>query len=139
MARTDQASVAGVLVDSSTHSKGQGDWDGETSLTPYIDTASAVVDNAVELAAADGESYAASTLELMERWLAAHYYTVMDPLYKSKSTNRASASFNERSYKDVALELDPLGYLADALSKHRARGFWLGRAQDQYDDANEPG
>lgn len=139
MARTDSASVAAVLVDSSTHSKGQGDWDGETSLTPYIDTANSVVTSAAAKAVENGESYADSTLELMERWLAAHYYTVMDPLYKSKSTDRASASFNERSYKDVALELDPLGYLAEVIAKHRARGFWLGRAQDQYDDANEVG
>ena len=39
MARTTSGQVAAVLVDSSLSSNGQGDYDGTTDLTPYIDAA----------------------------------------------------------------------------------------------------
>lgn len=135
MARTTAANVAAVLVDSSLSSNGQGDYDGTTDLTPYIDAASSVVD---DLEDADEDGVLTSTkLELVERWLAAHYYTIMDPIYVSKSTLGRSASFQQRSYKDVAIDLDPTGELAALLGRQRAGGFWGGRAQDQYAEENE--
>lgn len=135
MARTTAALVAGVLVDASTSASGQGDYDGSTDLTPYIDAASSVVDD-LEAADEDGDLSSAK-LEIIERWLAAHYYTIMDPIYMSKTTMGRSASFQQRSYLDVAKQLDPTGMLEALVEGKRAKGFWLGRAQDQYADENE--
>ena len=134
--RTTQAKVAAVLVDSSLSSNGQGDYDGTTDLLPYIEAASSIVDDLVDTDE-DGVLTAAK-LELIERWLSAYYYTIMDPIYVSKSTEGASASFQQRDYKQVAVNLDPTGMLNAQLENQRAGGFWGGRAQDQYDDANEP-
>lgn len=113
------------------------DWDGETVLDPYIETASAVVDRVTACATAKSITLSSSLLELIERWMAAHYYTVMDPIYKSKNTEGAGASFNDRSYKEVAVELDYTGCLNAILSKQRASVAWLGKpksAQIDYVD-----
>ena len=56
------------------------------SLSPHIDTASALVDKLVTCAAAKGVIHSDSVLELIERWLAAFFYTRSDPIYSSRSS-----------------------------------------------------
>lgn len=108
------------------------------SLAPYIETASNTVAQAIACAADDGVILTAVQTELMERWLAAYYYTVMDPVYTSRSTLSASGSFAtaEDRYKKVAEQMDPSGCLKTILDGNIAGAFWAGKpksAQIDYD------
>lgn len=125
MARTTSTLVQGILG---------GNWDGKSSLTPYIATATAIIDRVVVCATAKELTLSDTTLELMERWMAAYYYTKMDPLYRRKKTERAEGDFGDRSYKEAALDLDHTGCLNSLLGKVRAGGFWLGKAPSDQTD-----
>lgn len=136
MSRTNQNNVKGVLGK-------DYDFNGCPSLKPYIDTANAVVSRVQTCAIAKGITLSSSELELIERWLAAHYYTKSDPVYASKTTGKATASFvrgtkEPEPYKDAAINMDYSGCLNAILNRLFAHGAWLGTAQDQYDEANEP-
>lgn len=101
-------------------------------LTPYIVTANEIVDQVVIDAAKMGVSYSAPRLELIERWLAAHYYTKADPAYTSRSTSGASGSFiraqeEPEPYRNVAVDLDTSGALNAILRRNRARLVYLGK------------
>lgn len=76
MARTTEAAVKAILL---------RDYDSvnEPSLEPFIEIASAHVDNLADTPQA----------ELIERWLSAHFYVMADPVYISKSTDGVSGSF----------------------------------------------
>ena len=137
MARTTSAAVIAVL---------QRDYDAAPevgsppSLTPYIDTASAIVDDIVAYGARYGVTLADERLELIERWLSAHHYQQSDKGYASKSASGASASFQGQTgkglsstkYGQSAIGLDTTGYLSSlvsALEKSvaaRADMFWGG-------------
>jgi hypothetical protein len=100
--RTTAALVQGVLL---------ADYDTLTNpdLTGFIAAASAVVDRVVTLAAQKGVTLSAGVnyeQELIERWLAAHFYTRSDQAYRSKSTGGASASFQG----STAMSLDASYY-----------------------------
>lgn len=112
----------------------------EPSLQPYVDTANNVVDQVVTCATAKGKTLSDTTLELMERWLSAYYYTHMDPLYTSRTTKDASGSFSdpEKRYKDAAIQLDSSGCLAAILNGNpKAEIFWLGKPRSQQTDYTE--
>lgn len=134
--RTNPQSVQAVLGGTSLGSN----WDGMTDLTPFIATASAIVDRAVTGAANKGWVQGGVTLsaveaELIERWLAAHFYVVMDPLYQSKSTQGASGSFQRKTesgfevtdYGRTACQLDYSGTLRAIGLRQFAGGQWLGQ------------
>lgn len=129
MARTTSAAVQGVLL---------GNYDGVSSLTPFIDAASSVVDQVVTCMSTKGlTAHSAATLELIERWVAAHAYTFADRLKTSKSTGKASASYRDTAFSDFAKTLDSSGCLAAILAGNRAQAFWLGRRpseQTEYAD-----
>jgi hypothetical protein len=111
----------------------------DANLTPFIDAASSTVDAVKARASAKGTPLSFATLELIERWLAAHYYTRSDPLYTSKRTGDASGSFQERSYLEVAQALDTTGSLAAILSGKRATMAWLGKTESEalsYEERN---
>lgn len=103
--------------------------DGSTpDLTPYITTASNLVDQVAVDSTTNGFSLSAATLELIERWMAAHYYTKSDPTY----TGRAGASFvrsqqDPEPYVGVAIDLDPSGSLNTLLKRQRASAVWGGK------------
>lgn len=107
------------------------------SLATPIATANAIVTQYVADVASRGLSaVSAPVLELIERWLAAFYYTASDPTYSSRSTEGASGSFlrddGKNPYKQAALDLDPYGMLNALLSRQRASAVWLGkRASDE--------
>jgi len=114
MARTDATAVKAVLA------PGQ-DYDLETNpdLTPFIDTASAVVDDAVESAADNGITITSVRAELIERWLAAHFYKCSDRQFQSETTagaggqytGKTGMNFNLTTYGQTAMSLDPSGTL----------------------------
>lgn len=111
----------------------------DTDLTPFIDSASALVDLVAECAIRRGAPYPATTLEIMERWLAASYYTISDPIYKRKRTERAEGEYFDRNFLQPALALDPLGCLSGLLARKVATGAWLGTPRNQqrtYEERN---
>ena len=115
-------------------------------LTPYIATASMVIDQAKVVALNKGPAFAIADTgvngpaELLERWLSAHFYCMMDPNYKSKSTAGASATFQRpidgtgfesTSYGQMAVAMDYSGALKNISAKQRATMTWLGKPPSQ--------
>jgi hypothetical protein len=102
------------------------------SLQVFIDSASIIVDQVILCARRKSITLSNAQLELIERWLSAHFYTKNDPLYQSKSTGGASGSFignpqQPERYKDGALMVDTSGCLAAILSRNIARMKWIGK------------
>lgn len=132
MPRTDAAAVQAILLN-------DYDADESPSLTPFIETASAVVDDVAACATAKAVTLGDTRLELIERWLAAHYYQQSDQGYASNSTEGASASFHGQTamylestkYGQTAVRLDKSGCLAAIAGGERkvASGAWLGKTR----------
>lgn len=135
--RTNVAAVQAVLGGTAKTSN----WDAITDLTPFIQAASAIVDRAVTAAASKfgfigGITLSALEQELIERWLAAHFYCMYDPLYQSKSTQGASGTFQRKSgegfetteYGRTACQLDYSGSLRAIGLRQFAGMSWAGQA-----------
>lgn len=136
--RTSLTAVEEILGDATQNPI--GNWDGVTSLQPYIDKASALVDRVATCASQKGMDLSSTELEIIERWLAAYNYTVFDPLYKSRSTSGGSGAFvraDGNDYKQAALESDPSGCLNAYLKQQRASGAWLGKVKADQIDAED--
>lgn len=128
MARTSDKEVREII-----------DTNPDISMTPFILTASTLVDKVQTLAQAKGESLTADQLREVERWLAAYYYSHRDPQYTSKSTGGASGSFTTHDYLETAKQLDTSGCLRNLLERKQAKLTWLGRPpsdQTAYVDRN---
>lgn len=126
--RTNSAAVTAILgqnYDSGSESRDPVD------LTPYMETASSLIDQVVACATRKGVVISSTQTELMERWMSGYYYTQMDPLYKSRSTLGASGAFAEQSYKEAAVDMDPSGCLNALLKRQRARIEWVGKTPDE--------
>lgn len=105
--RTTSLAVSKIIeVDASVN-------DGD--ITPFIETASALVDDVcVPLV------YDDTRLELIERWLSAHFYAVRDARTKSEGVGSLSQSFEGQTamglahtrYGQQAMMLDTKGGLA---------------------------
>jgi hypothetical protein len=119
------------------------------SLNRQIQTASVVVSRVVTCAAAKGVTLTAEETELIECWLAAHFYAVSDRPYKSRSTLQASGSmdgntdmsFDATLYGQQAKALDYSGCLAliqlAAQGKAQtADGFWAGKEKADWKQAD---
>jgi hypothetical protein len=131
--RTSSASVQGILTE----------YDSSISLTPFIDAASALVDRVSTLDTAS--VLTAAMLELIERWLAAHFYACADQLPSAESAGKSSTTWQGQTgmgldftqYGQMAKRLDFTGALA-SIDKHKSRPgiSWLGqKAEDaEYDD-----
>jgi len=131
--RTTDTEVKAILL-------GQYDLSGEPALTAFIATASSLTDYVDTCDTLNELSTA--TLELIERWLAAHYYAHADQLAQSKSTGDASSSFQgvtgkgleSTQYGQTAINLDITGCLAKknremVEGKVKAGITWLGKAK----------
>jgi hypothetical protein len=127
----------------------QLNYDGTTDLTPFIASASAIVDQVIVLAAKKPNPvfFDAVTPELIERWLACHFYCQVDLLYQSKSTGGASASFQGQTstdfdstrYGQTACNIDYSGMLRAIGRRQIAQGFWIGKPPSQqipYEERN---
>lgn len=109
--------------------------DADIDLSPFIETANALVTECCT-----NSSYTNATLELIERWLAAHFYTIRDMRMESerlgaateKRQSKVDIGFNSSIYGQHAMRLDVRGNLA-ALDKRTKDGkkdliaaTWLG-------------
>jgi hypothetical protein len=131
MSRTTTAAVIELMAPGDDY-----DLDGNPTVQPYIDTASPIVDQVVLQAKANGRFTISPALaEIIERWLAAHFYCMSDQTYASKSTSKASASFKGQTgmglemtnYGQGALRADISGELNKLDKRHFAGVKWLGK------------
>jgi hypothetical protein len=131
--RTTAALVKGII---------EVDEDSIPDLDPFILTANELV---TECCGSAG--YTATRLELIERWLAAHFVAIRDPRLASEQAG-VSARYQHKvglilqvtTYGQQAMTLDTAGGLA-ALSKRAEEGktksvgiTWLGTDLDEDDD-----
>lgn len=138
MARTTEILVKGVLL---------ADYDTglSPSLVPFIDIASSIVDDVAACALDKGVTLSTAKLELMERWLAAHFYVMTDQTYKSKKTGDAAATFQGETkmyltsskYGQSAIVMDPTGCLAAQGNMRVATMAWLGMLEQEQQTYNE--
>lgn len=107
------------------------------SLNPYIKAATLAIDRVDACATDRGYVLTTSELTEMERWVAAYFYTIYDPIYKTKQTANSSATYFDRSYLDVAKALDPSGCLNAVMSSQRINFDWLGKTPSEQIDIDE--
>jgi len=136
MARTTTSNVVGII-----------EIDSGISLTPFIEVANALVTEVCSLATdSDGDLvYDATRLELIERWLAAHFYHIRDPKSSREEVDDVAATyrsiveigFNNTHYGQMAMRIDTNGGLA-RLDKSAKDGktttvslTWLGKTQTE--------
>lgn len=126
-------------------------WDDRTSVDPFIETASLVVDSVEACAIDKGEDLSDAQLEMIERWLSGHYYLIMDQIFSSKRAEGATGVFQGKTnmylestiYGQTAARLDPSGCLQAIAGEEwkKAGGFWLGRDpvdQTEYSTDGDP-
>jgi hypothetical protein len=105
-------------------------------LQQYIDAADVMLANAVVYAGYKNNVWSAANLEMLERYLSAHFYAMMDRTYKGRATMGSSGQFDGNTdmmlqasmYGQMACRLDPYGILESWGRKDRghADGAWLG-------------
>ncbi len=135
MARTVATAVEGILGD-------HYDSDNSPSLTPFIDTANALTTQVATCATARGVTLSSTTLELIERYLAAHFYSRSDPIASEKKTGDATAAFQGKTemgldsthYGQDAKTLDHSGCLASMSKGRQATTEWIGRPPSEQTD-----
>jgi hypothetical protein len=87
MARTTTALVAGII-----------EVDAAISLDPFIETASELVEEVCAIA-----DYSVSRLELIERWLSAHFYAIRDPRATDEKAGSVGATYESKVDLNLAL------------------------------------
>jgi hypothetical protein len=126
--RTTVEAVQGIL-------QSDYDWIVEPDLTGYIETASNIIDQCLYGACEKRVPLSDTTLELMERWLAAHCYVQFDQTYTERRTLRAQGRFQGQTgmnlesskYGQTAIMLDPSGTLKNINDQNRVRMWWTGK------------
>lgn len=135
MPRVNTSDLADVLLENFAGT-------GLDDLTPFINTATRLVDRVAVCASNKGITLTDEELADIEKYLAAHFYTQGDPLYRSKRTADAEATFSsDYGYDKIALAIDPSGCLKSLLSggKNVASAAWLGKPYSErlrYDQRN---
>lgn len=131
MARTTAAQVEAII-----------DWNAAIDVAPFIEIANNLV---TRMCAGSIFGYDNSTLELIERWLAAHYYTIRDKDVRANSEGAGDANQNMGDVRGKGLESTPYGQQVmvfdsqgalAALNKRMTEGvppkpgaIWLGRGR----------
>lgn len=106
----------------------------ESSLTSAIARAHKLT-NHIANKDTTGTLEAVDLLEDIETLLAAHYYSLRDPQYKSRSVGQASGVFNERDWWKEAQNLDITGTLASMVAGNKKAGIiWLGMTETEQTD-----
>ena len=131
MARTTTTLVQGIIeVDSSI------------SLDPFITVANRLVTKLLD----EESGLTTEDLELIERWLSAHFYAVRDPRTTAERAGPVSANFEGKTamyfeftrYGQMAMLLDTTGILSN-LSQNAgkttitASATWMGDEDDRGD------
>lgn len=130
--RTTGAAVIAVLGN-------HYDSSNAVSLDPFIESASLMVDSVVECATAKGKTLSSAVLEMIERWLAAHFYAISDPIESERITGKAASKFQGRTgtgldytaYGQMAKRMDPSGCLSAQDSTQFASVTWLGKTEEE--------
>ena len=130
MARTTSTAVEEII-----------EVDSNISLTPFIEGANALVTECC----GDSENYTATDLELIERWLSAHLYTIRDPRVEvekagpvsQKMQSKVDLGFDTSHYGQMAMRLEWEGGLS-ALNERVKNGqrrlvgiTWLGTEESE--------
>ncbi len=124
MARTTSTLVQGII-----------EADRTIRLDPFIAIANELVTEKCS-----SSDYTATRLELIERWLSAHFYTVRDMRAESekagstseKKQSKVDLGFDSSHYGQTAMRLDTAGSLASLNNSMKGRGnqpvsvTWLG-------------
>lgn len=115
------------------------------SLTPFIETANSVV---TRVCVKTPTSYTSVELELIERWLSAHFYCTRDPktifemagAVAARYEGKVDLNLNNTRYGQQAMLIDTEGGLA-ALNREvgrkgvgRVRVNWVGTDSDEDDE-----
>ena len=100
MARTSASQVQGIIKT-----------DPSISLTPFIDTASMLVDQL--LTGDNDQGYTLAELEMIERWLSAHFYAIRDVRLDNERAGPVSRKFQYRV--DIGLDQTQYGQAAKTL------------------------
>ena len=138
MVRTTPTAVEAILLDNFLGS-------ATGLLTPFIFTASVLVDAVSVCATARGVALSSDQLERIEALLAAHFYGHADQFYTQKQTQSASGSFQGRfdlglngsQYGQSAMLMDTSRCLASMNSGGRITFTWLGKVfRDSIDYVN---
>ena len=130
MARTTAVAVEGII-----------EVDVSISLTPFIEIANSLVTELCLLS-----NYSVARLELIERWLSAHFYAIRDPRVSSERAGGVGANYQYQlgkglqvtTYGQQVMILDTDGSLA-SLNKSAEEGTgkaivgisWLGTEEDE--------
>jgi len=138
MARTTPSNVISILL---------GNYDGSSDLTGVIDTAALMVDRVLACALRKSVVITDQEAEMIERYLAAHYYGHSDQFFQSKATMSASGSFQGQTgkgldgsqYGQTAQSLDPSGCLSALSKNNRATMAWLGKPTNAQISARDRG
>jgi hypothetical protein len=128
MPRTTSELVIGLLLN-------EYDAENEPDVTPFIDSASVLIDEVVACAARKGKTLTDEAAEILERWVAAHLYQAPDPGYQEKQTEKAKGVYNTITGKGLegtrfgqnALLIDSTGCLRGINNNARARLRWMGK------------
>jgi len=135
MARTTRAGVATIIELDDTVVP------DDNSMLPFILTANELVTELCTGSNAPATEYTAERLELIERYLAAHFYTLRDPRPVSEGAGPVSVTYQSSvavglqtsHYGQIAMRLDTNGGLAGLDAKMRMGSAkpgvtWLGTA-----------
>lgn len=133
---TNEDAVGGII-----------EWDEDIELTPFIETANYLINKVVTDA-----SYSNADKEIIERWLAAHFYAVRDPRAVKEMAGDVSVTYqgkvmlglDQTPYGQQAMRLDIMGGLA-ALNQTTnnptvagaVRILYIGNSYNEY-SANDP-
>lgn len=108
-------------------------------LAPFIEAANDIVTDCCASVA----DYDATKLELIERWLSAHFYAIYEPRFKmeragsvsSENQTKVDLGFDVTHYGQMAMRIDTAGGLA-ALNERIKNGksnvvsiTWLGKTE----------
>src|SRR5574337_1398438 len=127
---TNTANVAAIL--------GPQNYDGTTDLQQYIDTADSLVVNIVPFALAKGlPTISVAGLEIVERWLAAHFYCIMNKPIQTLAAGgmsitrqgQSTMKLSSTSWGQQAIMLDFSGYLNMIDNSGRVYANWLGTTE----------
>jgi len=136
MARTTADNVEAII-----------DIDSGISLTPFIEVANALVTEVCSAVTDSDDTlvYDDTRLELIERWLAAHFYHIRDPKPSREEVDDVSVTyrsivevgFNNTHYGQMAIRIDTNGGLArldSSIKSGKSASVslsWLGKTRDE--------
>ena len=114
--------------------------DPRINLDPFILSASVLVD---EIEQNPKSNLTPERLELIERWLAAHFYAMRDPRAETEKAGSVGVTYQSKvdlnlslsHYGQMAIVLDTTGTLRLLSEAGRVQrgAFWLGREEDRGD------